>query len=119
MKFKKVAILSLISLLIFITFFLHFTASSYGQLYTTFYKPTYFFIAKRIQEGIYPFFFNNLNGTNIIGDSMVSILYPIKLLLLLTKIDLDVQYYISLFSQITLAVIFIFFFSKKKVCNKQ
>jgi hypothetical protein len=114
MKFKKVAILPLISLLIFITFFLHFTASSYGQLYSTFYKPTYFFVAKRIQEGVYPFFFNNLNGTNIIGDSMVSILYPIKLLLLLTKIDLDVQYYISLFSQITLAVIFIFFFLKKK-----
>ena len=66
--------------LVILNFFLMFSGELYGPLYDALIKPGNFFINQRIEGGLYPFFFNSLNGIDIIGESQFSALFPTKLI---------------------------------------
>jgi hypothetical protein len=96
-------------------FYFFLRLENYGELYTTLIKPFNFFVAKKIQEGIYPFFFNSLNGMDIIGESQSAPLYPVNLILSFFNIDIDIKYNILICSYLIVGLIGIFIFLKKRI----
>ena len=96
-------------------FYFFLRLENYGELYTTLIKPFNFSVAKKIQEGIYPFFFNSLNGMDIIGESQSAPLYPVNLILAFFNIDIDIKYNILICSYLIVGLIGIFIFLKKRI----
>ena len=99
--------------LVILNFFLMFSGELYGPLYDALIKPGNFFINQRIKEGLYPFFFNSLNGIDIIGESQFSALFPTKLILYFFSFDVDTEYKLLIFSYFVIGVIGIYFFFSK------
>jgi hypothetical protein len=104
--------------LVILNFFLMFSGELYGPLYDALIKPGNFFINQRIEGGLYPFFFNSLNGIDIIGESQFSALFPTKLILYFFNFDVDTEYKILIISYLLIGVLGIYYlFSKKNERN--
>lgn len=114
---SKIKIFSIFSLFFFLIldFYFFLRLENYGELYTTLIKPFNFSVAKKIEEGIYPFFFNSLNGMDIIGESQSAPFYPVNLILFFFNIDIDIKYNVLICSYLIIGLIGIFIFLKKRI----
>jgi hypothetical protein len=108
-------ILLLIFFFLILNFYFLLRLENYGEFYSTLIQPFNFFINKKIQEGLYPFFFNSLNGMDIIGESQAAPLYPLNLILSFFNIDIDLKYNILVCSYLVIGLVGVFFFIKKKI----
>jgi len=105
----------LIFFFLILDFYFLLRLENFGEFYSTLIQPINFFINKKIQEGLYPFFFNSLNGIDIIGESEASPLYPVNFILSFFNIDVDLKYNILICSYLIVGLVGIFFFIKKKI----
>lgn len=114
-QFKKSILPTIfIILLVILNFYLMFDGELYGPLYDSLLKPAYFFINQKIQNGIYPFFFNSLNGLDLIGESQIAALFPTNIFLYFFDLDIDTKYKILIFSYIIIGITGIYFLFTKK-----